>query len=620
MTMRLKLGTKILAGYMAILVLLGVVTYFGLGGLIGQEGIYRKIIEVNLPTKVMVWEMQAKEVELRGTVRAFMLYKDEKWVEDFNRLDREFTAATEQLRGMVQTDASRKYIADLERNHRGYVEYAVKIIDAVRANRPDEVKANATKALVYAGDYDQKALGFTEFVDKTVDQWVAEAKEQSQRTIIISAGVASVAIVLGIVIGIVLAGKISRPVVALTGVAQEIAKGDLTQEVPVVNSGDELEALAGAFRTMALSLRNLISRISASAQNVAAASEELSGTSEGVSAATQQAARAVEELARGNTDQTRSVNESAGLVSGLIEAINQIAAGANEQAHNMNRTAEMMDQMSRGINDVAAGSQKVAEVARQTAEAAEKGGLAVEKAITGMGRIRETVFDSAGKIRELGNNSEQIGEIIEVIDEIADQTNLLALNAAIEAARAGEHGKGFAVVAEEVRKLAERAGRATKEIAKLVGTIQKGTAVAVDAMEAGIREVEAGKALTDDAGVALKEILQMVAIANDRAQDISAAAEELSAGSIEVVKAVNNMAAITEENTAATEQMAASSNQVNASIRNIAAVAEESAAAAEEVSASTEEMNASAEEIAASAQALAGMAQELQQMVSVFRV
>lgn len=138
-----------------------------------------------------------------------------------------------------------------------------------------------------------------------------------------------------------------------------------------------------------------------------------------------------------------------------------------------------------------------------------------------MERIKTTVTESGERIKQLGEQSKAIGEIIQVIDDIAEQTNLLALNAAIEAARAGEHGKGFAVVADEVRKLAERSGKATKEIANLIISIQKGTDNAVSAMEKGISEVENGSRFAHDAGQALKEILVTVERANQQVQIIS---------------------------------------------------------------------------------------------------
>ncbi len=618
--MKMKVGTKILAGYIVVLLLLGVVTYLGVGGLGKQQEDYGKVVNINLPTKCVVWQMQSKEVELRGTVRAFMLYKDEKWETSFEKVDEDFRKEVQELRGLVQTDASKEYVNKLETAHDGYVQEAKKIITAVKANNQADVQKYSASALEYAAKYDKDAGEFIAFVDKVVGEWVATAETNAQSTKQTAMVASIIAIVLGIAIGVFLAKKISTPIVALTEVAQVIAKGDLTSQIPKVTSGDELEDLAGAFNTMTANLRNLIGGISASAQNVAATSEELSSNAEEVSSATQQVAKAVDGLAKSGTEQTKNVNESAVLVNELILAIGQIASGANEQAHNMSQGARMMDEMSKGIEEVASSSQKVAEATRQTAEAAGKGGDAVEKTIAGMDRIRSTVFDSAAKIKELGISSEQIGEIVQVIDDIAEQTNLLALNAAIEAARAGEHGKGFAVVADEVRKLAERSGGSTKEIAKLVQTIQKGTSEAVQSMEVGIKEVEVGTGLADNAGVALRDILKMVAEANEQVQSISAAAEQLSASSVEVVKVVNNMAAITEENTAATEEMAAGSNQVNLSINNIASLSQDSAATTEEVSASTEEVNASAEEIAAAAQSLSKMAVSLQDMVATFRV
>ncbi len=280
----------------------------------------------------------------------------------------------------------------------------------------------------------------------------------------------------------------------------------------------------------------------------------------------------------------------------------------------------MVTEMTNKVDIMAEGMETVRQVSEQNGIVAAAGGQAVEKTVKGMRQVKDAVFETAQKIHELGEQSQKIGEIIQVIDDIAEQTNLLALNAAIEAARAGEHGKGFAVVADEVRKLAERSGKATKEIAELITDIQRGTKVAVESMQVGTKEVEAGVELAQDAGQSLTEIVNGVKTAGEQVHKIMILINEILLSSKEVTDAVNNVAAITEENTAATEEMSASAEQVNASMQNMASISEENAASAEEVSASTEELTASIEEISASGDQLAKMAQELQNLVTRFRV
>jgi methyl-accepting chemotaxis protein len=180
-----------------------------------------------------------------------------------------------------------------------------------------------------------------------------------------------------------------------------------------------------------------------------------------------------------------------------------------------------------------------------------------------MKRIAQVVEVSAGTVKELGKSSDQIGEIIGVIDDIADQTNLLALNAAIEAARAGEQGRGFAVVADEVRKLAERTTKATKEIAGMIKKIQSDTAGAVASMEEGTAEVKQGMKLADRAGASLQEIVGVSQKVTDMVTQIAAASEEQSSASEQISKNVEGISKVTGETAQGTQQIARAAEDLN---------------------------------------------------------
>ncbi|PKM82298.1 MAG: methyl-accepting chemotaxis protein [Firmicutes bacterium HGW-Firmicutes-14] len=452
--------------------------------------------------------------------------------------------------------------------------------------------------------------------NKIIEEELHETIDRTNTQLLIAAAVAT-ALSLGI--AFYLANVVTKPVIKVAWVAERMAEGDLTQSIEY-DSKDEIGAMTKSFNTMLTNLRNMVHRINATSQTVAATSEELSSNSEEATKATQQVAKAIEQIAVGSGEQSKSVTDTVKIVEQVSQAIEQIASGAQDQNRNVISTTDMVNDMVQKIDMMAEGMETVKQVSEQNGVVAVQGGEAVEKTVAGMEQVKGAVFETASRINELGEQSQKIGEIIQVIDDIAEQTNLLALNAAIEAARAGEHGKGFAVVADEVRKLAERSGKATKEIAELITDIQKGTKVAVESMQVGTREVEEGVSLAQEAGQSLNEIVTGVKTAGDQVGRIMGLIGEILERSEEVSKAVNNVAAITEENTAATEEMSASAEQVNASMQNIASISEESAASAEEVSASTEELTASTEEISASAEQLSKMAQELQDLIAQFKV
>jgi methyl-accepting chemotaxis protein len=268
---------------------------------------------------------------------------------------------------------------------------------------------------------------------------------------------------------------------------------------------------------------------------------------------------------------------SQGLVavsSRLAVTTSQMSKSNEIVSSEIHTLASSSEEMSRTVEDVARNSSEVNKASEKSKKAAVEGADVIASSISAMHDIAESVGKSADKVRNLGSQSERIGVVVEVIEDIADQTNLLALNAAIEAARAGEHGRGFAVVADEVRKLAEKTVKATKEIGGIITSIQEDGREAVDSMEVGNASVSKGTELSEKMGFAIGEIESNATLSSDQINMIAASMEELSASIVEMASNMEQIAAMTEESSSSTKEIVDSTDNVSDMAKEMLAHAE----------------------------------------------
>lgn len=357
---------------------------------------------------------------------------------------------------------------------------------------------------------------------KQMDMTKKEVVASSDRALIVSLTLGVFAIVCSMLLLLLMAGGLTRSIRKMSDVMDDIAsgEGDLTKRLDVT-SRDELGHLADNFNRFLCKLHDSIATVSQTTLQVSSAAAELDSTAR--------------EMALG----TEEVASQAGTVA---------AAG---------------EEMTATSNDIAQNCMTAAEGARRASAAAVAGAAVVQETVQGMGRIAARVRESATTVESLGARSDQIGEIIGTIEDIADQTNLLALNAAIEAARAGEQGRGFAVVADEVRALAERTTRATGEIGNMIKSIQSETRSAVGAMEGGVKEVEKGTAEAAKSGEALQDIIAQIESVTQQVNQIAVAAEEQTATTSEISSNMQQITAVVHQTAKGAQQSAAAAGQLS---------------------------------------------------------
>jgi methyl-accepting chemotaxis protein len=427
----------------------------------------------------------------------------------------------------ILSQAVRDDFNEFVRTRKEYVLKVRHIIELARAGKDDEAYRYAKVEGAPVRKKMVEALNKLDELKKNTAKETSESNLQlASSATVLSGIVMGVGILSALALGLFLAQAIGVPIRALASQAETIASGDLTVQIEQ-KTQDEIGQLAGSFRKMVEGLRETIGQVGEASAAVASASSEISSSTE------------------------------------------EMAAGAQEQTSQASEVASAVEEMTKTIVENSKNASGTADTAKQAKASAQQGGNVVDETVQGMKRIADVVNRSAETVKALGKSSNQIGEIIGVIDDIADQTNLLALNAAIEAARAGEQGRGFAVVADEVRKLAERTTKATKEIAGMIKAIQVDTAGAVTSMAEGTQQVDEGIKLADKAGISLKEIVEVSQKVTDMVAQIAAASEEQSSASEQISKNVEAISSVTNETASGVQQIARAAEDLNRLTENL---------------------------------------------------
>jgi len=360
----------------------------------------------------------------------------------------------------------------------------------------------------------------------------------------------------------------------MAGVSEAIAGGDLTLEVKPRSAHD---TLGNAFAKMVDGLGGLVKNVRDASSQVASASNQVAGASDDSAKIGLQASSAIDEV-------TSTMHEMSVNVQNMVKS-------TQVQASSVSETSASIDQMVASIQRVADTAKVLLDISNRSREEVHNGIGTMEKATDGLNRINSTINSSGDIIGALGQRADDIGKIIEVIDDLAEQTNLLALNAAIEAARAGEHGLGFAVVADEVRKLAEKSAQSTKEISELIQSIQKEARKAVENMDRSTAIVNEGLALGSELNSALKKISNVVTEVYKFAQEIGAATNEQSHGSSQIARATTRLNEITHEINSAVEEQASGAQAVVKAMERMRELVQQSTSSSTELAASSEQMS-----------------------------
>jgi methyl-accepting chemotaxis protein len=560
----------------------------------------------------------------------YLLSGDTREVERMTDGLRMLNDRLQKAEGLANSDQQKSALQKLQQQEQSWShEFAQPLVD----KRKEVDAGNATVAelqIFYlqkdASSWVKTSMEFLDVADqenkKLLDERRKSDETSSTATIVIALFSTLLAVGLGIVIAYRTSDSITQPLANLMTVAQQIGNtGDLEHNIDVKRQ-DEIgelartfsnmvvylkemaavsEAIAGGdlavqvtprskndtlgngFARMVEGLRNLVRNGRDAASQVASASSQVAGASDESAKISLQASSAIDEV-------TSTMHEMSVNVQNMVKS-------TQTQASSVSETSASIDQMVASIQRVADTAKVLLDISNRSREEVHSGIGTMEKATDGLTKINTTIQSSGEIIGALGTRADDIGKIIEVIDDLAEQTNLLALNAAIEAARAGEHGLGFAVVADEVRKLAEKSAQSTKEISELIQSIQREARKAVENMNKSTAIVNEGLNLGQELNGALRKISNVVTEVYKFAQEIGAATNEQSHGSSQIARATTRLNEITHEINSAVEEQASGAQAVVKAMERMRELTQQSTSGSTELAASAEQMSKMSREL-----------------------
>jgi methyl-accepting chemotaxis protein len=374
------------------------------------------------------------------------------------------------------------------------------------------------------------------------------------------------------------------------------------------------------FNSELSSLRGLMTTLHHRAQKLMSVSSGLATSAQSSGAATRQIAENISQMAQAATSEAGAMNRANASIEHITESVDAIATGAREQAEAAESLSQAATHIAEAVQLAGSSSESVVAATIQARATAESGSEAVRQTLAQMKSIESAVDSSAATIEETNSRAQQIGEIVDTIEDIAAQTNLLALNAAIEAARAGDQGKGFAVVASEIRKLAEKSAAATKEISAIIATVQATARRAAEAMDVAMQKVHDGSSMAHHSGEALDELLESAVTTQRQTSEMADANRTVANVMDDLTAAIERVSVVVRANMERSQMASASIRETLDIVESVAAISEENAASAEAVAASTGMVSQQAEEVNEAALELTDIARELEGSTAHFKL